>query len=116
MAGDVCSQPPYVGRGGWSWYTGAAAWLHRAVIESMFGLTQEAQRLRFTPCLPGHWPQVELTLTRGERQMRFILVSGNKAQALAATAAAGAQLLLPGQWLAWSSLPALSCFVIPLLP
>jgi cyclic beta-1,2-glucan synthetase len=38
MAGDIYSQPPYVGRGGWSWYTGAAAWLHRAVIESMFGL------------------------------------------------------------------------------
>ena len=24
MAGDVYTQPPYVGRGGWSWYTGAA--------------------------------------------------------------------------------------------
>ena len=38
MAGDVYTQPPYVGRGGWSWYTGAAAWMHRAAIESIFGL------------------------------------------------------------------------------
>ena len=44
MAGDVYTQPPYVGRGGWSWYTGAAAWLHRAAIESIFGLQQGAQR------------------------------------------------------------------------
>ncbi|HSO44753.1 MAG TPA: carbohydrate-binding protein, partial [Rhodoferax sp.] len=55
VAGDIYSQPPYVGRGGWSWYTGAAAWLHRAAIESMFGLSQRAQTLSFTPCLPSHW-------------------------------------------------------------
>ncbi|MBP9906078.1 MAG: carbohydrate-binding protein [Rhodoferax sp.] len=116
MAGDVCSQPPYVGRGGWSWYTGAAAWLHRAVIESMFGLTQEAKRLRFTPCLPGDWPQAELTLRRADRQMRFILMRANPAQALATHAASGAQLLLPGQWLAWTTLSPQSCMVIPLLP
>ncbi|MBC7548346.1 MAG: hypothetical protein H7224_06855, partial [Polaromonas sp.] len=30
MAGDVYGSPPYVGRGGWSWYTGSAAWLYRA--------------------------------------------------------------------------------------
>jgi cyclic beta-1,2-glucan synthetase len=38
MAGDVYTQPPYVGRGGWSWYTGRAAWMHRAAVESIFGL------------------------------------------------------------------------------
>jgi cyclic beta-1,2-glucan synthetase len=57
MAGDVYSAPPYVGRGGWSWYTGAAAWLQRAAVESMFGLHQGAQELSFTPCLPMDWPQ-----------------------------------------------------------
>ena len=64
VAGDVYSQPPWVGRAGWSWYTGAAAWLHRAAVESIFGLQHEAQRLRFTPCLPAHWPRAELTLAR----------------------------------------------------
>ena len=38
MAGDVYTQPPYVGRGGWSWYTGSAAWMHRAAVESICGL------------------------------------------------------------------------------
>jgi len=48
MAGDVYTQPPYVGRGGWSWYTGAAAWMQRAAIESIFGLRQAAQ-VQFSP-------------------------------------------------------------------
>ena len=37
MAADVYTHAPYVGRGGWSWYTGSAAWLHRAAIESILG-------------------------------------------------------------------------------
>ena len=46
MAGDVYSAPPYVGRGGWSWYTGSAAWMHRAAIESMFGVSAARRRDR----------------------------------------------------------------------
>jgi cyclic beta-1,2-glucan synthetase len=49
MAGDVYTQPPWVGRGGWSWYTGAAAWMHRAAIESIFGLRLEGPRLCLRP-------------------------------------------------------------------
>jgi cyclic beta-1,2-glucan synthetase len=29
VAADVYSEPPHVGRGGWTWYTGAAGWLYR---------------------------------------------------------------------------------------
>jgi cyclic beta-1,2-glucan synthetase len=115
MAGDIYSQPPYVGRGGWSWYTGAAAWMHRAAIESIFGLQQGAQELSFTPCLPSHWRQAELTLTRGSRSMRFILMRANESAALAATVQWGAQLLLPGEVLHWTALAPTSCFVIALL-
>ncbi|OLP04862.1 GH36-type glycosyl hydrolase domain-containing protein [Rhodoferax antarcticus] len=114
MAADVYTQPPYVGRGGWSWYTGAAAWLHRAAIESILGLTQEAQTLAFQPRLPSHWPQAELTLVRGTRTMRFILMRASPEVALQATAKSAATLLLPGQALNWSDLPDNSCFVIPL--
>nr|MDP2192315.1 glucoamylase family protein [Rhodoferax sp.] len=115
MAGDVYSQPPYVGRGGWSWYTGAAAWMHRAAIESIFGLRQGAQDLAFKPCLPSHWHEAELTLVRDERTMRFILVRATANAALEATAQWGAQLLCPGQSLAWPGLALQTCFVIPLL-
>ncbi|MFN7570930.1 MAG: GH36-type glycosyl hydrolase domain-containing protein [Betaproteobacteria bacterium] len=115
MAGDIYSQPPYVGRGGWSWYTGAAAWLHRAAIESMFGLQTSAQEIVFRPCLPKHWPRAELTLRRDGRELRFILIRGDAQAALAATATDGAQLLRPGQPLRWRDLPQPACFAIPLL-
>jgi cyclic beta-1,2-glucan synthetase len=115
MAGDVYTQPPYVGRGGWSWYTGAAAWMHRAAIESIFGLQHGAQDLSFNPCLPSHWHQAELTLVRDGRTMRFILIRADMHAALAATAHWQAQLLHPGQVLHWADLASDTCFVMPLL-
>ncbi len=122
VAGDVYTQPPYVGRGGWSWYTGAAAWLHRAAVESIFGLQQGAETLSFTPCLPSHWPQAELTLRRAGpgadgsnlRTMRFILVRRSALADLETTAPWGAQILEAGAPLAWRELAPQSCFVIPL--
>jgi len=93
--------------------------LHRAAIESIFGLHQGAQNLSFTPCLPSHWQQAELTLKRDGRTMRFILlrVSADQALALAAPLCAPllAQLLLPRQSLPWTTLASQTCFVIPLL-
>ncbi len=112
MAGDVYSQPPYVGRGGWSWYTGSAGWMHRAAIESMFGLHMESDTLFFTPCLPSHWQQVECTLDRDGRSLRFILWRGRPDEALAAVASAGATLLRVGEKLVWTGLPDAACFVI----
>jgi cyclic beta-1,2-glucan synthetase len=56
-------QPPYVGRGGWSWYTGAAAWMHRAAIESIFGL-RLGPRLSFGPACRRTGREAELTLRR----------------------------------------------------
>jgi cyclic beta-1,2-glucan synthetase len=116
MAADVYSQPPYVGRGGWSWYTGAAAWMHRATLESLFGLTQLAQTLTFNPCLPSRWQQAEFRMVRDGRSMRFILIRATARDALAHAAQNDAQVLLPGQALQWPGLAAQTCFVIPLPP
>src|SRR6185436_10544366 len=41
VAADIYSQPPHVGRGGWSWYTGAAGWMYRAGVEHVLGLRIE---------------------------------------------------------------------------
>jgi len=38
--GDVYSHPQHAGRGGWSWYTGSAAWMYRAAVESILGLAR----------------------------------------------------------------------------
>ena len=114
MAGDVYTQPPYVGRGGWSWYTGAAAWMHRAAIESIFGLQLGPAELSFNPCLPAHWPQAELTLKRGPKTLRFILMRGDTATVLAATVKWDARWLAVGQTLRWVDGPDSSCHVVAL--
>ncbi len=67
MAGDIYGAPPYVGRGGWSWYTGSAAWLHRAALENLIGLKLRPGELSLSPCLPAHWPAVELTVSVQDR-------------------------------------------------
>jgi len=62
MAGDVYSQAPHVGRGGWSWYTGSAAWMQRAGVESILGLSLHGDAFRVDPCIPPLWPGFELRL------------------------------------------------------
>ncbi|HWH69088.1 MAG TPA: protein ndvB, partial [Candidatus Sulfotelmatobacter sp.] len=49
---DVYSEPPHVGRGGWSWYTGSSAWLYRAGIEWILGLRLRGEKLEIQPCIP----------------------------------------------------------------
>ncbi|MDI1238139.1 MAG: hypothetical protein PSV26_11705 [Polaromonas sp.] len=60
MAGDVYSITPHAGRGGWSWYTGAAGWMVRFIQESLLGLRIEGDKLWMTPCIPAHWKSFEL--------------------------------------------------------
>ncbi len=114
MAGDVCSQPPCAGRGGWSWYTGAAAWMHRAAVESIFGLSLNAQDLCFWPALPGHWPQAGITLSRDGRRMQFLFVRAGESDIQSLAASRRAQVLRVGQRLPWPTLTSDSSFVVPL--
>jgi cellobiose phosphorylase len=55
VAADVYAVAPHVGRGGWTWYTGSAAWMYRLIIESLLGLRLQGDRLRIEPCLPADW-------------------------------------------------------------
>ena len=61
-AGDIYGAAPYAGRGGWSWYTGSAAWLYRAALENLLGLKVRQGELSLTPCVPADWPSFEVTL------------------------------------------------------
>ena len=60
VAGDVYARAPHAGRGGWSWYTGSAAWLHRAGLESMLGLQRRGDTFSVAPCIPSWWPEYEI--------------------------------------------------------
>jgi cyclic beta-1,2-glucan synthetase len=66
VAADVYSRPPHVGRGGWTWYTGSAAWMYRVAIECILGFELRGDRLHLNPCIPADWPEFELTFRRAE--------------------------------------------------
>ena len=64
IAADVYSTAPHEGRGGWSWYTGSAAWMYRAGIEGLMGLTAQGDDLTFDPCFPKAWPSLTIRLAQ----------------------------------------------------
>ena len=61
VAADIYSAPGHVGRGGWTWYTGAAGWMYRITIEHVLGIKREGNTLRLDPCVPGHWTHYRVT-------------------------------------------------------
>nr|MDQ6882193.1 hypothetical protein [Pseudomonadota bacterium] len=68
-AGDIYGATPYRGRGGWSWYTGSAAWLYRAAVETLLGLSVRPGTLSLSPRLPAHWPSFEIRLKVQHRDL-----------------------------------------------
>jgi cellobiose phosphorylase len=60
MAADVYTNEQHAGRGGWTWYTGSAAWMYRLILESLLGLRLEVDRLHVTPLMPADWTSFEV--------------------------------------------------------
>ncbi|HVS34905.1 MAG TPA: glucoamylase family protein [Gemmataceae bacterium] len=76
LAGDVYAEPPHAGRGGWTWYTGSAAWLYRAALESMLGFRLRGGRLSLTPSIPKAWPSFQITLQYRSATYQIAVVNG----------------------------------------
>src|SRR6185436_5115146 len=66
VAADVYAHPAHAGRGGWTWYTGSAAWMARAGLESILGVTRRGATLALNPCIPSSWPGFTVTLRHGK--------------------------------------------------
>lgn len=60
MCADIYATAPHTGRGGWTWYTGAAGWMYRLSLETLLGLHLEGDRLRIAPCIPQHWAEYKI--------------------------------------------------------
>lgn len=45
----------YYGRGGWTWYTGSAQWLHRVATHWILGIRPQEDGLLVEPSIPAHW-------------------------------------------------------------
>lgn len=67
VAADIYSSPPHEGRGGWTWYTGSAAWLYRFGLEAILGIRRDGDRIEVRPCLPDAWDGFEAWIQEKER-------------------------------------------------
>lgn len=51
----------YYGRGGWTWYTGSAQWLHRMATHWILGIRPQRDGLLVDPSIPREWPGYKVT-------------------------------------------------------
>jgi len=60
VAADIYTRVPHIGRGGWTWYTGSAAWMYRLGLESILGLRPLGPCFAMAPCIPASWERFRL--------------------------------------------------------
>jgi len=48
-------ESPQYGRGGWTWYTGSAAWLQKVIVDWILGIRASEEGLIIYPCIPKEW-------------------------------------------------------------
>lgn len=77
VAGDVYGEPPHTGRGGWTWYTGAAGWLAQFGLY-LLGYERRGKFASLRALLPREWEEVRLKVRVGASV--YTLVSRRGAQ------------------------------------
>lgn len=60
VPGDISAQAGHLGQGGWTWYTGSAAWMYRLGVERILGLRRLGAALEIDPCIPAGWPEYKI--------------------------------------------------------
>lgn len=60
IAADVYGVNPHTGRGGWTWYTGSAAWMYRLLVETLLGIHRSGDSLFLNPRMPEEWPSYKV--------------------------------------------------------
>ncbi len=71
LASDVYAAPPWSGRGGWTWYTGAAAWAYRLGLEKILGMRPSEGGWHLEPHIPAAWPGFEVVWHDGATIVRI---------------------------------------------
>ena len=84
LAGDVYGEPPFAGRGGWTWYTGSAGWLLCA-LRILMGFEKRGDTVAFAP-VHGVFEAPRIRLTYGksvyilsaDEAAQYVTVDGEK--------------------------------------
>jgi len=80
MAADVYSDAEHIGRGGWTWYTGSAAWMLMALLE-LLGYKRSGKNVRLNALL-GDWRSVAVRLRYGRSEYRLVCMAEARAVTL----------------------------------
>lgn len=78
LAGDVYSNPDFIGRCGWSMYTGAAAWYYKAVLEELLGYAERGDGFTVNPRLSARFPSYTLRVHRYGGEYLIRVSSGDE--------------------------------------
>ena len=96
LAADVYTHPDMPGRAGWTWYTGAAGWFLRTVVEELLGIRTADGKPAVTPKLPEAWPGYEAELRTGGAVWRITARRRGETVTVKTEKAAG-ELVSPGK-------------------
>jgi cyclic beta-1,2-glucan synthetase len=77
VCADVYSAESHVGRGGWTWYTGSAAWMYRTAVEGILGINLRGNFLSIDPCIPRAWSGFEITYKHGSSRYHIAVDNPN---------------------------------------
>ncbi|MDR2201857.1 MAG: hypothetical protein LBP26_03735 [Clostridiales bacterium] len=77
LAADIYAEE-YAGRGGWSWYTGAAAWYYKCLVEGFLGVRFCGNKLIFEPRLPASVDAVPLKIRAESGQISVLIDNTQK--------------------------------------
>ncbi len=73
VAGDVYDHPAHRGRGGWTWYTGAAGWMYRVALEGILGLRRHGSTFEIAPCISSSWPSFSIEWRLGTTRYSIVV-------------------------------------------
>jgi cellobiose phosphorylase len=85
-------ESPNYGMGGWTWYTGSAAWFQKVIVDWILGIRATASGLLIDPCIPEEWKEYYvIRIFRGTKynitvinesgsgkDVKYIIVDGEK--------------------------------------
>ena len=66
IVADIYGENNLVGKGGWTWYTGASAWFYKIGIENILGLQIKDDRISIKPSVPSDWNEYKIRYVYGE--------------------------------------------------
>ncbi len=71
MAGDIYTELSHAGKGGWTWYTGAASWMYKLILELILGFTKKGKAVELNPCIPEKWEKYSISFRFGKALYEF---------------------------------------------